>query len=349
MKFLLSALSFLLCLAAQAQQPIDVQHYRFELELSDHSDAIVGKATIKVSFLQPVSQLVLDLGSVEEDKGMQAFSVLEEGNAKPLAFHHRNNQLFINLNNPSKEKETRTFTIQYMGTPKDGLVISKNMYGDRTFFGDNWPNRAHEWIPCHDTPSDKASVEFIVTAPSHYSVIANGLLVQEKILPGNKKITSWKEELPIPTKVMVIGAAKFAVRRVDSSYSVPVTAWVYPQDSAKGAYDYAVADDILKFYSNYIGPYPYKKLANVQSKTIFGGMENANAIFYAEHTVTGKRNTEDLIAHEIVHQWFGNTATEKHFSHLRHLSHQHLYRATLWHRQLPETPSGRPPTHHPLR
>jgi aminopeptidase N len=65
-----------------------------------------------------------------------------------------------------------------------------------------------------------------------------------------------------------------------------------------------------------VGPYPYKKLANVQSKTIFGGMENANAIFYAENTVTGTGSSEALIAHEIAHQWFGNTVTEKNFSHL---------------------------------
>ena len=50
--------------------------------------------------------------------------------------------------------------------PADGLIISKNKYGHRTFFADNWPNRAHNWMPCVDDPADKASVEFIVTAPS---------------------------------------------------------------------------------------------------------------------------------------------------------------------------------------
>jgi aminopeptidase N len=49
---------------------------------------------------------------------------------------------------------------------------------------------------------------------------------------------------------------------------------------------------------------------------MFGGMENASAIFYAENTVTGTRKSEALLVHEIVHQWFGNTATEKSFAHL---------------------------------
>jgi len=154
--------------------------------------------------------------------------------------------------------------------------------------------------------------------------------VEERSVSGNKKITHWKEDVAIPTKVMVIGAADFAVARVDSSFKIPVTAWVYKKDSAKGSFDYALADDVIKFFESYVGPYPYKKLANVQSKTIFGGMENANAIFYAENTVTGDRKSEALIAHEIAHQWFGNSATEKNFSHLWLSEGFATYMTHLW-------------------
>jgi aminopeptidase N len=73
---------------------------------------------------------------------------------------------------------------------------------------------------------------------------------------------------------------------------------------------------MLRFFSAYIGPYPFQKLANVQSTTIFGGMENASAIFYDEKTVTGDGTHEDLMAHEVAHQWFGNTASERSFAHL---------------------------------
>jgi aminopeptidase N len=74
--------------------------------------------------------------------------------------------------------------------------------------------------------------------------------------------------------------------------------------------------EILPFFIKNIGPYAYKKLANVQSKTTFGGMENAGAIFYSENSITGKRSAEVLIAHEIAHQWFGNMATEADWSHV---------------------------------
>jgi aminopeptidase N len=73
---------------------------------------------------------------------------------------------------------------------------------------------------------------------------------------------------------------------------------------------------VASVYISLVGPYGYKKLANVQSKTRFGGLENANTIFYSENSVSGTRKSEGLIAHEIAHQWFGNMATEKSFGHL---------------------------------
>lgn len=296
-------------------QDIDVQHYKFEIELSNQSDVINGKATITVKFLNNASQIKFDLASVENDKGMYAFQVKEKN--RILTSHHVNNVLAIDLSSIAKKDEVHTFEINYMGTPKDGLIISKNKFGDRTFFADNWPNRAHNWIPCNDRPDDKASFEFIVTAPSEYKIISNGKEVKETMIDQNRKRTHWKEDVPLSTKVMVIGAAKFAVKQFkDSPENIPVSAWVYPQDSVEGFYDYSVAPGIVKFFSNYIAPFPYNKLANVQSKTIFGGMENASCIFYAEESVTVNRKWEAVMAHEIAHQWFGDMASEKSFAHL---------------------------------
>jgi aminopeptidase N len=300
---------------SKAHSPIDVISYHFEIELSDKSNSITGRALITVKFVAPASQVQFDLVSVEDDKGMYAFQA-RQGNDL-LRSTHSDDVVTIMLNNPAKEGEQRTFEISYMGEPKDGLIISKNKYGDRTFFADNWPNRAHNWIPCIDRPDDKASFEFLVTAPSQYLVISNGTKIEETNLDGDRKRTYWKEETALPTKVMVIGVARFAVRQFqDSPLNLPITAWVYPQDSTRGFYDYGVTPRIVKFFSDYVAPFPYHKLANVQSKTIFGGMENASAIFYAEESVTGDRRWEDVFAHEIAHQWFGDMASEKSFAHL---------------------------------
>jgi len=300
-------------LACSQKNFIDIIHYKFEIELSDKSDTIKGQAEIKLKYLQSLSSFKLDLVQSTQGQGMKVQKIT--GN-NISSFTKGTDDITISLLPGIKIGDTATFTIIYSGIPAEGLIISKNRYGHRCFFSDNWPNRAHNWIPCIDDPADKAAVEFIVTAPSHYQVISNGLLIEETNLPDNNKITHWKEEVPLPTKVMVIGAADFAVNYIGDVNCVPVSSWVFPENKSEGFNDYRQAKDILSFYINYIGPYPYKKLANVQSKIIFGGMENASAIFYSENSVSGNQQDESLLAHEIVHQWFGNMATEKSFAHL---------------------------------
>lgn len=296
-------------------QHFDVLHYKYEIVLSDESDKIIGKATVKTKMLTDSLSLTIHLSRISNGKGMQVLRILS-GREK-IRYVHAGQMLTVIFDKMVKKGEEREFEIYYEGIPSDGLIISKNKYGNRTFFADNWPDRARNWIPCNDIPGDKASVEFIVTGPVHYQVIANGVQVEETNISKNKKLTHWKEDKPIPTKVMVIGAADFAVKQVSSTAdSISVSAWVYPENREKGFHDYALANEIVRFFSNYIGAYPFEKLANVQSKTIFGGMENASAIFYYENSVDGKGTAEALIAHEVAHQWFGNTATETHYSHL---------------------------------
>jgi aminopeptidase N len=298
-----------------AQSNIDVLHYKFHIALTDDNDSIFGVSIIKFVVKEKKPTIQIDLTNVKKDgKGMFANVVGYRNHTGNEKITQVNDKLII----PSafNKGDTAEVIINYKGIPSDGLIISKNKYGHRTFFADNWPNRAHNWIPCVDDPADKASVEFIVVAPSHYQVISNGIQVEESSRPNNQKETHWKEDVPLPTKVMVIGAADFAVQRVGEINCIPVYSWVFPENRNEGFYDYAEAKDILSFFINYIGPYPYKKLANVQSKTRFGGMENAGAIFYFENSVTGNREQETLLAHEIVHQWFGDMATEKSFAHL---------------------------------
>jgi len=295
---------------------VDVVHYAFSLTLSDESNELFGEATLSVRFLAPgVSALDLDLvGPARTGKGMQVTAV--RAGDQELRFTHEDDRLRIPLTPVPAAEAQRVFTIFYHGTPADGLIISNNKHGDRTFFGDNWPNRAHHWLPTVDHPSDKATVEFIVTAPEHYQVIASGTRVEETDLPDERRLTHWRSTVPLATKVMVIGAARFAVQYLDEYEGVPVESWVYPQDRDAGFYDYALAEPILQYFSSHVGPYPYEKLANVQSKTRYGGMENAGNIFYTEGSVTGNRQSESLLAHEIAHQWFGDSVTERDWHHI---------------------------------
>ena len=295
----------------------DVLHYTFELQLAEGSSEIKGRASISVRFSEAnKTSWSLDLvnkGTAAPEKGMIVDVVRSQD--KSLSFVHQQNQLKIQFT-PTQKGETRTFEIEYHGIPADGLIISKNKYGSPTFFGDNWPNRAHNWLPLVDHPGDKAICEFIVTAPQRFQVVANGEQLEESDLGNGLRLHHWKSQVPIPTKVMVIGAAEFAISYVQEYKNIPISSWVYPQNREAGFYDYALAVPVMEFFEQNIGPYPYAKLANVQSKTRFGGMENASNIFYSEGSVSGKRDSEELIAHEIAHQWFGNSASEADWPHI---------------------------------
>ena len=314
-------LLFIFCFRVfgSGQSDIDVLDYRFNIGLNDANDTIHGVARITFIAKKQLNSIELDLAGLDaENKGMIIKDVLTE----PLSSHtgpfvHKNRKIAIDLRKQLKTGDTSFLTIFYKGIPSDGLIISKTKYGRRSFFADNWPDRGHNWIPCHDDPADKATVEFIVTAPDHYQVVANGIQIEESSIGNGFKTTHWKEDTPVSTKVMVIGVADFAVQLTGfADGNIPVYSWVYPEDRNNGFYDYAMAKDILPFFTSKVGPYGYKKLANVQSKTTFGGLENANTIFYSENSVTGTRKSEGLLAHEIAHQWFGNMATEKSFGHL---------------------------------
>ena len=289
----------------------DVEHYEFNLSLSDTSDVIYCETRITVRFREPMQEFRIDLDNVRSDgKGMLVSSLLCNG--KEAVWEHSGNKVILRDCSPGISE----IVISYSGIPSDGLIISKNRFGNRTFFADHWPDRASAYLPVVDHPSDKAAVDFIIMAPSHYEVVGSGELVEESDMPGGLKLTHWKEVCPLAVKVMAFAAADFAVQLAGRVDSVPVWSWVYPENREEGFYDYSVALKPVRFYSELIGPYPYSKLTNVQSKTIFGGLENAGCIFYSERSVTGEGKAEKLIAHEIAHQWFGNSVTEGDWHHV---------------------------------
>jgi len=297
------------------RQPLDVEHYRFALTLADTTDSITGDATVRLRMLEAgVRSVSLDLGSVtpqRDGKGMTVQSVTADGAA--LAFTHTADRLAMTLASPSREQQRIELVIRYAGVPADGLQIKPNRHGDRTFFSDNWPNKARQWLPLIDHISDKATMEMAVTAPAHYQVVSNGRRIEATDLPGKTRRTVWHESAPIAPWLYALGVARFAVQHVGDYNGVPIETWVFAQDRDAGFYDFAVPTrDAMAFYSERVGPYSYEKLANVQSNSVSGGMEAASAIFYAPGSVVGDRNTRwrNVIIHEVAHQWFGNAVTE---------------------------------------
>ena len=298
---------------------IDVENYRFELTLSDDTDDIVGRATVSLRFrANGVVTVPLDLTSVDgSGAGMRVSSVTASGAA--LDYTHEDDLLTIRLAEPGRSGHRIDVTVEYSGAPAAGLRIGPNKYGDRTFFSDNWPNRARNWLPTIDHVYEKAMNEFVVTTPSHYQVVSNGVLVEETDLGNGARLTHWKQSVPISPWLYVLGVARFAVQNVGDFEGKPIQTWVYAQDRDAGFYDFAVpTKQVLEFYDEHVGPFAYEKLANVTSPATGGGMEAASAIMYGENSVTGDRSVRwrNVVIHEIAHQWFGNAVTEADWDHV---------------------------------
>jgi len=160
-----------------------------------------------------------------------------------------------------------------------------------------------------DHPYDKATGEFIVTAPSHYQVVANGLLIEELDLPNATRRTHWKQSVPIASWLYALGMARFAVHHYDVVRGIPQQVWVFPQDRDNGYTLFEFTGRrAFEFFSDSIGPYSYEKLAHVQAAGLGGGTEHASAIFYGEKGVASGRGP---VVHEVAHQWWGNAVTER--------------------------------------
>ena len=298
------------------RQPVDVEHYRFALTLTDSTDRIEGQATVRMRLLAAgLTRVELDLAGVtaaRQGKGMVVRAVSSGG--VPLAFTHLGDRLAMTLAAPSAQGQVTEFVVSYAGIPADGLLIKPNAHGDRTFFSDDWPDKARQWLPTIDHISDKATMEMDVTAPAHYQVISNGRRMEETDQSDGMRRTVWRESVPIAPWLYVLGVARFAVQHVGDYNGIPLETWVFHKDRDAGFHDFAVpVKEAMAFYSEFIGPFSYEKLANVQSNSVSGGMEAASAIFYSAGSVTGTRSVRwrNVIIHEIAHQWWGNAVTEK--------------------------------------
>jgi aminopeptidase N len=234
--------------------------------------------------------------------------------------------------------DTLHTSIRYHGPVRDGLVIRTDSLGRRTVFADNWPDRAHHWLPLEDHPSDKAMVSISVEVPPDMQVVATGVLQRVDTLPRGRTVWHFEQRQRIPPYGIVFGAGRLATTTLPDAACpircVPQAVVTSVEDSAWAVNGpFRRTGDMLEFFSRLIGPFPYDRLSHVQSTTIFGGMENPTAIFYDTEAYATHRLQEETVAHETAHQWFGDAVTEDDWHHLWLSEGFATYFAALWVRQ----------------
>jgi len=281
------------------QNKIDVLHYALELNISDTTESINASAEITFKALSEIDELRFNF----KDLDVVSCNL----NNSYCFFDHANGVISIKLKAPIIINSINKLLIVYKGMPKTGLIIGKNKYNNFSAFSDNWSNYASNWFPSIDHPSDKASVSFIITVPKKYEVICNGDLVEKKNINDLVQYF-YKINEPIPTYCVAVGVCDFAITEARTKSGIPVFYFSYPEDSLNAVKGFKRAPDIVSFYEETIGPFPFSRLSLVQSSTIFGGMENSSAIFFSERSpsFTGEKDNEETVAHEIAHQWFGD-------------------------------------------
>src|SRR5688572_29110191 len=262
-------LLFLLQLQALPQSPLavradtirpvhDALHYDITLVPSDTGTHILGEVEIKWRLRST------EVVEMELDSAMRVIRVLIDGkpHTRLARTLYGRSESWVGVPHEKQAGDTLTTRVRYRGYVRDGLIVGTNQYGARTIFADNWPDRAHLWLPSQDHPSDKATVAFHVQAPLGRQVIANGLLQKIDTLAYGNAVWHYRLDTPIPVYTMVVGIGRLARTRLPDAACrvkcVPHAVWTYPEDSA-----YAVtgpfrrAGQMLEYFSSLIAPFPY--------------------------------------------------------------------------------------------
>src|SRR6266850_8341224 len=289
--------------------------YTVNITLDERLNEIVhASAQINISAIKRLSLIDLDFGDLMVD------SVKVNSDSAP--FERKSGLLNVKLLTPVDAGTSLTVTVSYHGKPKDGLILTTDKAGKPAAVGDNWPDRVHHWIPSLDHPAAKATLTFSITAPSRDSVVANGKLERVENTSNTTRTWTYAESVPIPPYCMIIAVGEFARLAPPAREVIPLAYYVPTSDRNFAMQGFAPAIPSLKFFSQTIAPYPYEKLALIVGATRFGGMENSSAIVFASTLLDPRPEAPassvfkireglvDVVAHEIAHQWFGDSVTE---------------------------------------
>ena len=296
-----------------------VEHIALTLSFDFKRKVLRGRCDTTVSAVGgPLTSLTLQAAR------MRITDVRSGG--KRVAFESVGDELRISVPKLAEGRST-TISVDYeVHQPEQGIYFigPDKGYPDKPYqvWTQGQDADAHYWFPCLDHPNAKATSEVIATVPADFFMLSNGALVGESLdKTGKHKTYHWKMDVPHVTYLISVVAGAF-VGRTSKADGIPVSFYVEPGREADGQRAFGKTPKMVRFFDERIGyKYPYAKYAQIAVRDfVFGGMENTTCTTQTDSTLHDARaaldfSSDDLVAHELAHQWFGDLLTCKDWSH----------------------------------
>lgn len=229
------------------------------------------------------------------------------------------NYIVINSKGKLKKNDYFTLNINYSGKPYhtgfDSFTF-KEINGQKVIYSLSEPTFAPTWYPCKDILTDKFICSVNITVPGGIFAASNGLLTEVKKDSGGNDVYCWKSSYPIATYLVSLTVAKYDhwndfYYSLDSSVKMPVDYYSFPEYTSKAKKDWKKTPEMIKYFSNIIGEYPFinEKYGMAMFGWTSGAMEHQTLTSMGYSLVTGDGRCEDIVAHELAHQWYGNAVT----------------------------------------
>ncbi|MFI7417061.1 M1 family metallopeptidase [Nonomuraea sp. NPDC049684] len=278
----------------------DAGHYDLALDYEPSSNVLTGVATVTARATQALSRFDLDLSG-----SLSVRSVTVDG--RPAAFTRSGDELVVTPAAALASGQGFSVVVRYDGRPthvldpdgsRDGWIRTSD-----GVFNANEPQGAMTWYPGNHHLSDKATYRFSVTVPSTRVAVANGDLVA-RTSSGGRTTYVWDAREPMAGYLTTVSIGKFQLTDTRSGGYRVITA-VDPKLAAK-ATDFAARHaPVLDYFSSLFGPYPFSSTGGIvdHEPNVGYALETQTRPIYP--VVPG----ESLLAHELAHQWFGDSVT----------------------------------------